>query len=41
MTSADPAASVARWRSELPAGDAALFSDQLLGELLSFGYPLD
>lgn len=41
MTSTDPAASVARWRTELPAADAALFSDQLLGELLSFGYPLD
>jgi hypothetical protein len=41
MTSTDPAASVARWRSELPAADAALFSDQLLGELLSLGYPLD
>lgn len=41
MTSADPAASVARWRSELPAADAALFSDQLLTELLNLGYPLD
>jgi hypothetical protein len=41
MTSSDPSASVARWRSELPAADAALFSDQLLGELLSLGYPLD
>ena len=41
MTSADPAASVARWRSELSAADAALFTDQLLGELLGLGYPLD
>jgi hypothetical protein len=39
MTSSTPAASVARWRRELPADEAAIFTSVLGTELRALGYP--
>lgn len=39
MTSASTAASVARWRRELPAKESAIFTAELGAELRTLGYP--